>query len=663
MAYHQINRSLIIHNDFALGSGTVEQTRGEVTASEQKVELAFIFRTTDEIRYLDITRYTRVDLHTDGAVIHYWYDSTSVAVDDDNTVLAPIPAVANGRWLKVSGSGLGIANYNTIADLRADLAVVSSLTPYTQATVNGYYVPGDTGGGVFFWDPASTDPDDGGMTILPTGHIDPGRWKRVVENTVSVHSFGAKGDGITDDSIAFENCLLSVSAAGLIVTLNDLDYEVPGLNVTVPNRLRIIGTGNPLLYNGDTITCTSDYVDFRYVSLVGWTGGIQLDPTSIPYYNFDNFSAVGCAFGLFSPNWTYTVQTLRIRGGFFSGATMKKGIYFAGPVEFADVMNVKLDGLGDTAGSTYGIAMGISQTGSRTINVRNCECRNITGGNDQACHAIHIVGDQVVIEGNIITNILGTGTDKEAIKVSSTNCVVANNSITNGGEGGTGWISCIFGNNPKDRVIANNVLTGDSGIAGKGIYLSGTGSIIGNRINGDALTGGITTLGFLNLQQFIISDNYINAPAAPIGIEITDMLDSFIDNNHIAVAGSSIQTNAPVTSAFDIENTLITNNYFNAGTGLTVLNTKDVRIDGNTFVTPTAEIAGIYTAGWAFVDGIMATASANLASVTDVVNTMAFKRPGLMVWDTTLNKPVWSVGVNDNSVWVDATGATVHTPV
>ena len=53
----------------------------------------------------------------------------------------------------------------------------------------------------------------------------------------------------------------------------------------------------------------------------------------------------------------------------------------------------------------------------------------------------------------------------------------------------------------------------------------------------------------------------------------------------------------------------------------------------------------------------------NLEDVTATVNTSDRKVEGLMVFNETTNKPVWSVGASDNSVWVDATGSTAHTPV
>jgi len=108
-----IQKQLAGHQDLLIGSGTVSQIRGESSQQIRRIELAFIFRTLDEIRDLDTTLYTRAQLHQQGANIEYWYDATSNASDDSDLVLLPTSAPALGRWRKVvasSGStGLSLA--------------------------------------------------------------------------------------------------------------------------------------------------------------------------------------------------------------------------------------------------------------------------------------------------------------------------------------------------------------------------------------------------------------------------------------------------------------------------------------------------------------------------------------------------------------------------
>jgi hypothetical protein len=63
------------------------------------------------------------------------------------------------------------------------------------ATVLGYHTPGDDGGGKFYWDPSATEAENGGTVIVPSSTPPTGRWKRLVEGSVSVKRFGAVGDG------------------------------------------------------------------------------------------------------------------------------------------------------------------------------------------------------------------------------------------------------------------------------------------------------------------------------------------------------------------------------------------------------------------------------------------------------------------------------------
>ena len=59
--------------------------------------------------------------------------------------------------------------------------------------------------------------------------------------------------------------------------------------------------------------------------------------------------------------------------------------------------------------------------------------------------------------------------------------------------------------------------------------------------------------------------------------------------------------------------------------------------------------------------GTKSASQVDLLDATSAVNTVR-KTLGESVWDSTNNKPLWAKGTTTTSVWVDATGATVHTP-
>jgi len=62
-------------------------------------------------------------------------------------------------------------------------------------------------------------------------------------------------------------------------------------------------------------------------------------------------------------------------------------------------------------------------------------------------------------------------------------------------------------------------------------------------------------------------------------------------------------------------------------------------------------------------DGIATATTTELADITDAINTGARKVAGFEVFNTTTSIVVWAVGAADGSLWLNATGATAHTPV
>lgn len=670
MTSRTLNRSLIIHKDLALGYGTTLQTRGiSPETAEQKIELDFIFRDVNEIRYLDTNRYTRASLHTNGPLTHYVFDPISAGIDDGNTILAPIPVIAVGRWIRVTSNSASL-NYETVADLIADIAIIATIAPNTQVTVSGYHTAGDFGGGAFYWDAYSTETHDGGMVLTPTGHTDPGRWIRIISTLLSVHHFGAVGDGITNDRTAIEASLTASATYKLTVAFRDLTYDVAGFDLTITDNIRILGTGWPILLNGIQLTLACNSVSIINFGIVDWTEGVNLEPqsgtgTGVATYNFEQFNAVRCAHGMKCIDANAIVETLRIRGGYFNGSNLRHAYYFVGKVEVADIENLKLEAIGSIANNdiTVGIGLGVLSRDCDTVIIRNCEISDLTAALDIKCCAFEIIGDRITITDNIIKNINGTGATKKAIYTAGTNCIVTNNSITNGGESaGEGWITCESDGDDNNFIVANNVLDGETGITGTFMYLAGIGTVNGNRMSGDAIARGITLVGQPTHKQFHITSNYIDCPAAFYGIYAVELVNSVIDDNHIIADGNAIESAAPLAT-YAIQDTIISNNYLEGDKGILFTEAQNIRLDNNIFNTVTAEIGGNYKYGWWFIDGVMTTTSAKLLSVIDIVNTMPYKQLGITIWDETLNQPMHAIGPLDADAWVDSAGLVVHVPI
>ena len=86
--------------------------------------------------------------------------------------------------------------------------------------------------------------------------------------------------------------------------------------------------------------------------------------------------------------------------------------------------------------------------------------------------------------------------------------------------------------------------------------------------------------------------------------------------------------------------------------------------DGVTIFDPTVTLVnqgtGSGTGCWTKQLGYQKTTT-EIEDITNDINT-SVKYSGLQIWNTTTNRPLWSVGSTDGAVWIDGSGATVHTP-
>ncbi len=91
--------------------------------------------------------------------------------------------------------------FQTIVQLKTTAGGADKL-----ARVLGYATAGDGGGGDFYWDSTSLDPDNSGTIFsLTTGGT--GRWKRLYSEAINVKWFGAQGNGSGDDTTAIQRAL------------------------------------------------------------------------------------------------------------------------------------------------------------------------------------------------------------------------------------------------------------------------------------------------------------------------------------------------------------------------------------------------------------------------------------------------------------------------
>jgi len=136
----------------------------------------------------------------------------------------------------------GIATVDTVADLRA---LNREIYPECVQTL-GATAFGDGGGGTFYWDATSVLDDNTATAVLPTGHTGPGRWIRDVQRSISVLCFGVVGDGVTDDTVIFQQAI-QYCAENQYELLIDVH-----LQVRVTSQI-ILYTGTNLVIDGKVL--------------------------------------------------------------------------------------------------------------------------------------------------------------------------------------------------------------------------------------------------------------------------------------------------------------------------------------------------------------------------------------------------------------------------
>lgn len=301
------------------------------------------------------------------------------------------------------GDTTTVVNANTFTSIAA-LRGINSLTS-TSANVLGYYAAGDGGGGMYYLDAADTTSADNGGTIIVA--IDGGRWKLVVHNLVSFQQFGAKGDGVTDDTTFIQKCLAactSILVAGNhkvtspLVPRSGTNLVGIGLGLAIINAWGCnlynlaqntsyvevaaithqsssnVGVGDPRLY--EAISCqgaagnTINFITARDCSFQGWATSVNWTYT----WNsvLINVSTINCNYGVKvigqSVNNSISDSKLVVNSGIasISGAQSvgvpegllvvntllssgQYGIINTGSFLSMDVVNCTLDLISDTA--------------------------------------------------------------------------------------------------------------------------------------------------------------------------------------------------------------------------------------------------------------------------------------------------------------------------
>lgn len=209
------------------------------TDTLQTTDNAFTFQVSE------LANFTRLAINTgpDQGASLIGYDSTNLY-----------------EYLKASVEKL----VTNVAALRAVDKTVN-----TKVMTSGYYTAGDGGFAAYYYDPAdTTTADDGGGVIVAT---DGGRWKLINKSLVTVRMFGARGDGVTNDTTAFTNAL--AYSQKVVVPYTSSGYLIS--TVTLGTGKTLQGEGRVKLISGAA------------TAAIRVTGFSLLQPTTLSNFTID----------------------------------------------------------------------------------------------------------------------------------------------------------------------------------------------------------------------------------------------------------------------------------------------------------------------------------------------------------------------------------------
>jgi len=540
-----------------------------------------------------------------------------------------------------------------------------------RITVLSYYTPVFTfaepyaGGGSFVWDATSTETDNGGSIIKATT-ITTGRWIRTFKYEVDAEEFGVVWDGATDDAVALQSALtytnsihgqlnlpagVGLSSAKLSITLDANDAV--GMSVVGKGR-----GASTIKYTG--AASIGDLLEFDITS--GWALHLRLQD-----FGLDLTGA---------PNGT---NGLRLHDGIWRGNF--------------DRLYIRREAAASPTG--YGIQMGNASAGVGIFD-------NKFSGLYISHFERGVYGAGTTLSGNTVTNTSITdsyissceynlyfdwmngfymsGSQLESAKTAGAyfahtdTAVIMGGSIESAEAGAIGidmdantksvMAICDFYNNAGGSVLTNGNIGHFYKSASSGYIIPAGGEL---RVDTDA-----SDQGYIRFFKNGTADVRFKPGSTGNIVQITNAAGAVyfeLDVNNGIIDVLNANGRVRLRDGAYIE-------YFSGGVivkDMMGLNNPEGVVTANPGSTYRNRSGGASNTFWVKTNGTGNTGWTNygnftstttlLNDIASTTNTSFLKIAGFPVFNLTTSKPVWALGSADGDLWVDATGATAHTPV
>ena len=414
------------------------------------------------------------------------------ALDYITMLIQQLSALIPGNILPPTITSLNILP--SIAALRANHIFSTSIYVLGYSTLN------DGGEGLFVVNiNDTTTPDNGGTVIVDAVGY---RWYRADSNQVpaSAKWFGAKGDGITDDTAALQEWLnlnqsrylptgtylISGNSDACLVWSNGGTVEGGG-----DNSILLVSSSVPNTVDGLTLRPNVGQNTgwaLRNLAVQGQTNssgrnGIELNlPTDAQYLSASDFYDL--TLGRFDNGRSFNLDSTLIDGFFTS--TIARCLILGGIrlVKCGDTINIRdnqFSGYLGLGGVSPAIEVDMVTGASGPIITGN----NITTIGTSTCSGISITGGiEAVIDDNIIEANILYGGAAPLVLINNANGVSIRQNVIGGLTISNADIK-LTGTTTKTKIAANYLLISASAAGGTGVHVYIDNNVIGNYIEND----------------------------------------------------------------------------------------------------------------------------------------------------------------------------------